>query len=96
MSTQPLLPRTTPEHEVEERPRRGRVITVVVPIMLVLATFGVLIFGERKPSDPVELAKYYLKHTPVIDGHIDLPIAVREAYRNDITKFDLRDKMVRE
>jgi len=27
---------------------------------------------------------------PVIDGHVDLPIMVREAYRNDINAFDLR------
>ncbi len=32
--------------------------------------------------------------TPIIDGHIDLPIYVREMYGNDVTKFDLRKKMV--
>jgi len=60
MSSQPLLPAGSTEDPVV-RPRRGRVITVVAPIVLVLATIGVLLFGEKKPRDPVELAKYYLK-----------------------------------
>jgi hypothetical protein len=32
---------------------------------------------------------------PVIDGHIDLPIFVREAYGNDINKFDMNARLVR-
>lgn len=40
----------------------------------------------------VELAD---SSTPIIDGHIDLPIMVRVKYGNDITKFDLRKHMVR-
>ncbi|CAK9782134.1 microsomal dipeptidase precursor (Dehydropeptidase-I) [Cutaneotrichosporon oleaginosum] len=86
----PLLPATAPP--AERRRARGS-ITLLVPVVLVLATLGVLIFGKREPSDPLSLARYWLDHTPIIDGHIDLPIYVREMYGNDVTKFDLRKKM---
>lgn len=33
--------------------------------------------------------------SPVIDGHVDLPIMVREAYGNDVTKLDLSSETVR-
>jgi hypothetical protein len=33
--------------------------------------------------------------SPVIDGHIDVPIAMRELYGNNLTSFDLRKQMVR-
>lgn len=35
------------------------------------------------------------KHrSPVIDGHVDLPIMVREAFGNDVRKVDLNKKTV--
>ncbi|GMK60018.1 hypothetical protein CspeluHIS016_0902350 [Cutaneotrichosporon spelunceum] len=76
-----------------ERGRARGYITLLVPIVLVLATLGVLIFGKREPSDPLGLAQSWLDRTPVIDGHIDLPIYVREMYGNDVTKFSLAKKM---
>jgi membrane dipeptidase len=42
------------------------------------------------PTDPVARAHALLKHTPVCDGHIDLPILVREYYYNQLDKIDLR------
>jgi membrane dipeptidase len=33
--------------------------------------------------------------SPVIDGHIDLPILAREFFGNDLSKFDLRKETVR-
>lgn len=33
--------------------------------------------------------------SPVIDGHIDLPEFARAVYGNNISKFDLRDTLVR-
>ena len=32
--------------------------------------------------------------SPVIDGHVDLPILVREFYGNDLSKFDLKKETV--
>ncbi|BEJ18082.1 hypothetical protein CspHIS471_0703590 [Cutaneotrichosporon sp. HIS471] len=84
----PLLP-----SGLSERRRARGYITLLVPVVLVLATLGVLIFGQREPSDPLGLARSWLDHTPVVDGHIDLPIYVREMYGNDVTKFDLGKKM---
>jgi hypothetical protein len=60
-SRTPLLPAPSAQEAEAPRTPRRRIITIVAPIVLVLATIGVLLFGEKKPKDPVALAKYYLK-----------------------------------
>ncbi|WOO83680.1 Putative dipeptidase [Vanrija pseudolonga] len=90
---QPLLPSaatTTPATTSSLRKRR--IITVVAPLVLVAATVFVVLFGERRPKEPLALANYYLKTSPVIDGHIDLPILARSLVGNDINKLDLRSR----
>ncbi|KAG8691790.1 hypothetical protein FRC11_009555 [Ceratobasidium sp. 423] len=59
---------------------------------LVLVVFGVL-YIERLPNDPDRAAVKILEKAPVIDGHIDMPIMLRDVYRNNITKFDLNKRM---
>ncbi|KAI0814758.1 membrane dipeptidase-domain-containing protein [Irpex lacteus] len=69
--------------------------------VLAAVCFGALIHtvvhhhgGHNKlPNDPDAAAKLVLKSTPVIDGHIDLPIFVRAAYANNASAFDLRKTM---
>lgn len=93
-ASQPLLPRAhRDDDETSLAPRAKRLTTLFVPVVLVCATIGVLLFGHKEPRGPLEQAKYWLETTPVIDGHIDLPILVRELYGNDITKFDLNKPM---
>ncbi|KAF8909857.1 hypothetical protein CPB85DRAFT_707184 [Mucidula mucida] len=45
------------------------------------------------PKDPSLAALHIMKKAPVIDGHIDLPILVRELYANNISAFDLASPM---
>lgn len=57
---QPLLPRTSTDDD-ELAPRAKRITTLFVPVVLVLATIGVLLFGHKEPHDPLEKAKYWLQ-----------------------------------
>lgn len=59
----PLLPATVPP--AERRRARGY-ITLLIPVVLVLATLGVLIFGKREPSDPLGLAQFWLEQWVVL------------------------------
>lgn len=57
MSSQPLLPgsdRTLPQK------RKGILTTVLVPLLLIAGVIYVAVRGERIPTDPLELANYYL------------------------------------
>ncbi|KAI0706086.1 membrane dipeptidase-domain-containing protein [Cytidiella melzeri] len=45
--------------------------------------------GHTLSKDSDTAAKQVLKSTPVIDGHIDLPIYIRMAYANNASAFDL-------
>ncbi|KAL5640895.1 hypothetical protein ACGC1H_001393 [Rhizoctonia solani] len=60
-------------------------------------SLGLVIFSvmyiERLPNDPDRAALKILQKTPLIDGHIDLPIMVRWEYRNNITRFDMNKRM---
>ncbi|KAL7423738.1 hypothetical protein Q5752_001320 [Cryptotrichosporon argae] len=84
MSTQPLLP-GRPERSSPAR----RLVGVVVPVLLIVGVAVVTFWGENKPTDPLKLANYYLKRSPVIDGHIDLPEFARSLYGNNLSAFDL-------
>ena len=53
----PLLPgseRTIPQK------RKGILTTILVPILLIAGIIFVAVRGERVPTDPLELANYYL------------------------------------
>nr|ODO02587.1 membrane dipeptidase [Cryptococcus depauperatus CBS 7855] len=83
----PLLP-----HHNEEwsRPKRGMLTTVVVPILLLASILFVTIKGDGGvPEDALGKAEYYLKSSPVIDGHIDLPDFARSVFGNNISSFNL-------
>lgn len=45
------------------------------------------------PRDPMMAALAILKAAPVIDGHIDLPILVRELYANNVSAVNLESSM---
>lgn len=66
------------------------IIAMVFSLGLVILA---VMFIERLPDDPERAAIKILERTQIIDGHIDLPIMVRAAYRNNITKFNLRERM---
>ncbi|KAK8865714.1 hypothetical protein IAR55_000859 [Kwoniella newhampshirensis] len=88
---QPLLPHNIPP----AAKRTGLFLTtILVPILLVAGIIFVAIKGEGVPKDELELAKYYLKSAPVIDGHIDLPEVPRNFYKNNVSAFDLNEKTI--
>ncbi|CAE6522134.1 unnamed protein product [Rhizoctonia solani] len=66
-------------------------------VLALVFSLGLVVFGvlyiERLPNDPDRAALKILEKVPLLDGHIDLPIMVREAYRNNITKFDMNKRM---
>ncbi|KAH9854253.1 membrane dipeptidase-domain-containing protein [Lenzites betulinus] len=43
----------------------------------------------RLPKDPHQAALVVLQKSPIIDGHIDLPILVRELHKNNVSAVDL-------
>ncbi|KAE8540179.1 hypothetical protein D1P53_004117 [Cryptococcus gattii VGV] len=84
-------------HHIPSRRRRTSILVSLFTILLILATgfsVGLVIkHGHKEPDDLLERAKFYLKSSPVIDGHIDLPEFARAVYGNNISKFDLRDTL---
>jgi len=40
--------------------RKGILTTILVPILLIAGIIFVAVRGERVPTDPLELANYYL------------------------------------
>lgn len=97
MSTQPLLQRPAEDRFEPDTPALARsnriklLSTVLCALLLVGGTIWIGVAGARTPGggDVDKLAEYWLTSSPVIDGHVDLPIMVREAYGNDIRKVDL-------
>ncbi|WVQ65101.1 uncharacterized protein L199_003273 [Kwoniella botswanensis] len=88
MSSQPLLPHD--RHDLSSPPRRKLILTtILIPILLIGGIILVSIKGDGVPKDNLGLARYYLKGSPVIDGHIDLPEFARAFYGNNISAFDL-------
>ncbi|KAI0670359.1 membrane dipeptidase-domain-containing protein [Trametes maxima] len=83
-----------------ERARRAatvRAITYGVLTTVFIVALVSLLFlwdkftGEvgRLPKDPHKAALVVLQNSPVIDGHIDLPILARARYGNNVTAIDL-------
>jgi membrane dipeptidase len=56
-------------------------------LALALATLAAPSFA----ATPEETARAALTHSPVVDGHNDVPEQVRERFGNDLSKFDFRD-----
>lgn len=89
--------------------KRTRILTsILVPLLLIGAVIYVSIRGDGVPKDPLGRAKHWMNtYAPgasrysgsdenrarVIDGHVDLPIFVREAYANDVDKIDLEKQV---
>ncbi|ORX34206.1 membrane dipeptidase-domain-containing protein [Kockovaella imperatae] len=93
MSSQPLLPSNHPEHIASVIASKRRILftTILTTVLLIAGIIFVSVKGEGVPSskDPLKLANYYLKSSPVIDGHIDLPIFARAGFGNNIDNMDL-------
>lgn len=56
-----------------------------------LAAFPALALAQQAPPTRAELQRVdrILRHTPLIDGHNDLPWAIRSDHNNDLTAVDL-------
>ena len=89
MSTEPLLPGATHQTTPAQSARRQILTTILIPMLLIGGIIYASIRGEGVPTDPLELAKYYMKTSPVIDSHIDAPEVMRLVYSNDITKVHI-------
>ena len=64
-----------------------------VPVVLVLlaCALPVTVMSRTQPTDKMlERAKKLLRESPVIDGHNDYPMAVREKAQGDLDKLDIR------
>ncbi|WVQ85501.1 hypothetical protein IAT38_007666 [Cryptococcus sp. DSM 104549] len=89
---EPILPHSA--SRTEPPARRFVLTTILVPILLVAGCIFVWIKGEGIPKDDLGLANYYLKSSPVIDGHIDVPELARSFFGNNISSFDLRKPVI--
>ncbi|CAD6901881.1 unnamed protein product [Tilletia controversa] len=52
-----------------------------------LASISSSVFGGPTASQSLSVARDVLKHTPLIDGHVDLPVVARILAGGDISKF---------
>ncbi|KAG8945809.1 hypothetical protein FRC04_012256 [Tulasnella sp. 424] len=92
---QPLLNQNGSTHdqthlEYQASARRKFLGSTTVVFFLILAVVSIFGWHERTlPNDPVKAVDMILGRTGVIDGHIDLPWAVRALYRYNISAFDL-------
>ncbi|KAI0664784.1 membrane dipeptidase-domain-containing protein [Cubamyces menziesii] len=90
-----------PNHEtVADRVRRAATVRAatygVLTTIFVIALVCMLFLWERLsgvvgglPKDPHKAALIVLQSSPVIDGHIDLPILVRSRFANNVSAVDL-------
>ncbi|CUA73835.1 hypothetical protein RSOLAG22IIIB_01354 [Rhizoctonia solani] len=83
------------DHNGHAATRHSRL--AISSILALVFSLGLVVFGvlyiERLPNDPERAALKILEKVPLIDGHIDLPIMVRDEYRNNITRFDMNKRM---
>ncbi|CAD6569878.1 MAG: hypothetical protein TREMPRED_005494 [Tremellales sp. Tagirdzhanova-0007] len=93
MSSQPLLPNGSRATSTETR-RRGLLSIILIPLLLLTGVIFIFVRGEGVPKEDFDLANYYLKSSPVIDGHIDLPEMARVNFRNNISAFDLNKQTI--
>lgn len=78
-----------PDKRIASRFALSGLITLAFAVGLVV--FAVL-YMDRLPDDPERAALKILRKTPLIDGHIDLPIMVRIVHRNNLSEIDLEGK----
>ncbi|EUC65379.1 membrane dipeptidase [Rhizoctonia solani AG-3 Rhs1AP] len=80
-----------------ERPRHTSLqitLSNLIALLLISAVVAIVTYFEQGlPDDPTRAALSILESAPVIDGHIDLPELVRVVYKNNITAFDLHERM---
>jgi len=96
LGTGPPLTRPRPTNLKVRATVHGILVAVfVVGLFVVIYAwegFGDVVGGL--PKDPKKAAEKLLQSAPVIDGHIDLPILVREYYGNNASAFDLKSPMI--
>ncbi|MEZ5316266.1 MAG: dipeptidase [Vicinamibacterales bacterium] len=64
---------------------------LLAPALLLALVVPMVAFSRPAQSDPMlERARALLRQTPVIDGHNDYPMAVREQAEGDLAKLDIR------
>jgi membrane dipeptidase len=65
-----------------------------LPIILLLAALTLEPLGAQAPDPHLARARRVLRSTPLIDGHNDLPWAIRtdSVARHDVEKYDLRKR----
>ncbi|CAE6419647.1 unnamed protein product [Rhizoctonia solani] len=90
------LPTTDPDTHTPPQKYTSLKITLssLLTLLLISAIVALVTWLEQGlPSDPEKAALAILESAPVIDGHIDLPELVRVVYKNNITAFDLHERM---
>ncbi|KAJ7072556.1 membrane dipeptidase-domain-containing protein [Mycena amicta] len=102
--TTTLLPQHTAANDHPPTRTRGVVWAVLTTVfaasIIILVAFPQLVpdalapLVGRLPKDPLRAALHILERAPVIDGHIDLPILLRERYSNNLSAVDLRNQFV--
>ncbi|OSC97128.1 hypothetical protein PYCCODRAFT_1440490 [Trametes coccinea BRFM310] len=98
----PNLARDTDFHGQAAANRVRRTATIraitygVLTTVFVVALLCMLLLWDKMsgaigglPKDPHKAALIVLQNSPVIDGHIDLPILVRARYANNVSAVDL-------
>ncbi|KAI5118569.1 hypothetical protein M0805_005860 [Coniferiporia weirii] len=96
----PLISPYPPEATDEERTHRTRrLLSACGLLALFLVVLGLALglglgaIPDRGEGDPHAAARDVLARAPIIDGHIDLPILMRELYSNNISAINLRERM---
>ncbi|KDQ53606.1 hypothetical protein JAAARDRAFT_39293 [Jaapia argillacea MUCL 33604] len=80
----------------EQSRRSGWVRAIVHGLLTIAFIVGVIVFLVVEPGkvkDPGVAVDAILRSSPVIDGHIDLPILVRARYANNVSAVDLESRM---
>ncbi|KAJ6497811.1 membrane dipeptidase-domain-containing protein [Mycena sanguinolenta] len=97
----PLLPRPVTEDVGKMRAYVWAVLTTIFAAGLVVLLIFPHVLPDslaplvgRLPKDPMRAALVILNDTPVIDGHIDLPILLRFMFSNNISAVDLTKDFV--
>ncbi|KAG9087131.1 hypothetical protein FRC07_012902, partial [Ceratobasidium sp. 392] len=84
----------TPEREKRKHDVVKLTVSSVLTLLFISAIVAVVtIFEEGLPRDPEKAALSVLESAPVLDGHIDLPELVRVVYKNNISSFNLHERM---
>ena len=88
---QPLLPQSERSPDRPRITRTRAVLTVLACVLLAIIVYGLATQNRTSlPDDPLERAHALLRRSPLVDTHIDTPIAIREWHALNLSAIDLR------